>query len=75
MHVTNHNGGDRFIARRRELVDSVTQMMLTDEFYDGQPWVDLFEKEGSKGLLALICSRRIMRIFAAKNMSCAEKRC
>ena len=28
MHVANEDGGDRVLARRRELVDSATQMMF-----------------------------------------------
>ena len=35
MHIINQDGGDRILARRRELVDSATQMMVADEFYDG----------------------------------------
>ena len=38
------------LARRRELVDSATQMMVADEFYDGKPWIDLSELELKKGL-------------------------
>ena len=38
------------LARRRELVDSATQMMVVDEFYDGKPWIDLSEQELKKGL-------------------------
>ena len=30
MHITNQDGGDRVLARRRELVDSSTQMMVAD---------------------------------------------
>ena len=45
MHVINQDGGDRVLARRRELVNSVTQMMVVDELYDGKPWVDLPEEE------------------------------
>ena len=42
MHITNQDGADRMLAKRRELVDSATQMMVADElFYDGKPWVDL----------------------------------
>ena len=51
------------LARRRELVDSATQMMDADEFYDGKPWIDLSEQElkkGHKTLLALMCNRRVM---------------
>ena len=29
------------LARRRELVDSATRMMVADEFYDGKPRIDL----------------------------------
>ena len=45
MHITNQDGGDRVLAWRRELVDSATQMMVADEFYDDKPWVDLSEGE------------------------------
>ena len=31
-------------SRRQELVHSATQMMVTDEFYDGKPGVDLSEQ-------------------------------
>ena len=44
MRITHQDGGDRVLARRRELVDSATQMMVVDEFYDGKPWVDLSEE-------------------------------
>ena len=50
MHVVNEDGGDRVLARRRELVDSATQTMVADEFYDGKPWIDLSEQELQKGL-------------------------
>ena len=50
MHVANEDGGDRALARRRELVDSATQMMFADEFYDGKPWIDLSEQELKKAL-------------------------
>ena len=68
MCITNQDGGDRVLARRRELVDSATQMMVADGFYDGKPWVDLSEElmQGFKRFVALICSRRVMRIFAAR---------
>ena len=48
MHVANEDGGDRVLARRRELVDSATQMVVADEFYDGKPWIDLSEQELNK---------------------------
>ena len=38
------------LARRRDLVDSATQILVADEFYDGKPWVDLYEQELKKGL-------------------------
>ena len=50
MHITNQDGGNRVPARRRELVDSATQMMVADGFYDGKPWVDLSEEELMQGL-------------------------
>ena len=63
MHVANEDGGDRVLARRRELLHSATQMMVADEFYDGKPWIDLSEQErrkGAKSLLELMRSRRVM---------------
>ena len=50
MDVANEDGGDRMLARRRELVDSATQILVADEFYDGKPWIDLSEQELKKGL-------------------------
>ena len=50
MHITNQDGGDRVLARRQELADSATQMMVADEFYDGKLWVDLSEEELGQGL-------------------------
>ena len=44
MHIANEDGGDRVLARRRELVDSSTQIMVADEFHDGKPSIDLSEK-------------------------------
>ena len=44
IHITNQDGGDPVLARRRELIDSATQMMVADEFYDGKPRVDLSEE-------------------------------
>ena len=32
MHITNQDGGDRALARRRDLADMATQMMVVDEF-------------------------------------------
>ena len=64
MHVANEDGGDRVLARRRELVGSATQMMVADEFYDGKPWIRISpsrsERKGSNRLLELMCSRRVM---------------
>ena len=39
-------------SRRQELVHSATQMMVTDEFYDGKPGVDLSEQVLIQGLKA-----------------------
>ena len=50
VHVANEDGGDRALAWRRELIDSATQMMVADEFYDGKTWIDLSELELKKGL-------------------------
>ena len=49
MHVANDEG-DRVLARRRESVDSATHMIVADEFYDGEPWIDLSEQELKQGL-------------------------
>ena len=73
MHITNQDGGNRVPARRRQLIDSATQMMVADEFYDGKPWVGPSEEEimqGLKAFLALICGKRVMRIFAARYSVC-----
>ena len=37
VYVANEDGVDSVLARRRELVDSATQIMVADEFYDGKP--------------------------------------
>ena len=37
MHIANEDGGDRVLARRRELVVSATQMMVADEFTMASP--------------------------------------
>ena len=50
IHISNQDGGDRVLARRRDLVDSATQMMVADELFDGKPWVDLSEEELLQGL-------------------------
>ena len=50
MHVTNQNGGDRVLTRKRGLAGSATQMMVDDEFRDGKPWVGLSEEELLQGL-------------------------
>ena len=50
MHVANEDGGHRVLAKRRELVDLATQMMVADVLYDGKPWIDLSEQELKKGL-------------------------
>ena len=50
MHVANEDGGKRMLARRRVLVDSATQILVADEFYDGKPWIDLSEEDPKKGL-------------------------
>ena len=49
-HITNQDGADCVLARRRELVDSATQMMVADELYNANPWVDLPEQELLPGL-------------------------
>ena len=47
VHDTNQDGRDLVPTGKRELVYSAT---LTDEFYDGKPWVDVFEEELMQGL-------------------------
>ena len=37
MRITKQCGGDRVLARKRELVDSAIQVMVADESYDGCP--------------------------------------
>ena len=56
MHITNQDGGDRVLARGRELVDSSTQMMVAYEFYYGKPWVDLF-RGGANARAQKVCWR------------------
>ena len=48
--ITNQDGEDRVLARRRELVDLPTHEMVADESYDGKPCVDLSEEEIIQGL-------------------------
>ena len=71
LHITNQDGGDRMLARRRELVDSATQIMVADEFYVRWQALDRplrggVNERAQKVLLALICSKRVMRVFAAR---------
>ena len=49
IRIANEDGGDSVLARSRELVDSATQMMVADNFYDGKPWIDLPLLELKKG--------------------------
>ena len=49
-HITNQEGGDRVLARRRELIDSATQMMVADELYDGKPVFDLSGEDLMQGV-------------------------
>ena len=63
IHVANEDGGDRVLARRRELVDSAAHMMVDDEFYDGSSGSispSRSYRKGSKRLLELMCSRRVV---------------
>ena len=46
----SEDGGYRVLARSRQLVDTETQIMLADEFYDGKPLIDISEIELKKGL-------------------------
>ena len=50
MHFTREDGRDRVLARRRELMDSSSQMMVDGEFNDGRPWIDLSQQELKNGL-------------------------
>ena len=50
MHITNEDGGDRVLAKRRELVDSAIHMTVADAFYDGKPWVDPSQEDLMQGL-------------------------
>ena len=50
MHITNQDGGDRVLARSRELVDSSVHTVVADGFYDVKPWVDISEGELLQGL-------------------------
>ena len=78
MHVTNEDGGDREIARRRELVDSATQMMVADEFYDGKLWIDLSEQELKKGLekfAGVDVQQTSANGFLRPDLPCAEDGC
>ena len=73
VHVPNEHGEDRALARRGELVDSATQIMVDYGFYDGKPWIDLFEQELKKWLetfAAFMCSRRVIRIFVVRSFVC-----
>ena len=74
MHVTNEDGGDRVLARRRELVDSAAQMVVVDEFYDGKPWIDLSEQDLKKGLenLAGVDVQKTSDVDFAPDLPCAE---
>ena len=50
MHSTNQHGGDRGLARGRELVYWSTQMMVADKCYGGKSWGDLSDEELLQGL-------------------------
>ena len=83
MHVPNEDGGDKVLARTRELVDSAAQMVVADEFYDGKPWNDLSGLELKRGLETLagvdvqhtrdedFCSQifRVLKIYASVPVS------
>ena len=78
MLITNQYGRDRVLARRRELVDSATQMMVVDEFYDGKPWVDLSEEEvlqGLKRFAGVDLQQTSHDVFLPSNILCAEDGC
>ena len=49
MRITNPDIGDRVLVRRRELVDSVTNLTVADKVYDGKPWVDISEEDLMQG--------------------------
>ena len=73
MHTINQDGKDWVLPKRREPVDSATPIMVADALYDGKPRADLSEEEliqGSKCLLAMIRSTRVMRILATRYSVC-----
>ena len=50
IRVANEDGRDMVLARRRELVDLATQMMVAEEFNNRKVWIDLSEQELKKRL-------------------------
>ena len=76
LHITTQDGGDQVFARRRELADLATQMMVADGFMasPGSTFPRRSFCKGAYGLLALTCSRRVMRIFATR-YPCGETGC
>ena len=73
------------LARRRELVDSATQMMAANEIKVGKPWVDLSEVELMRGLARFSgvgmqstsdddCWREIFRVFKRDTSVSVDRR-
>ena len=78
MHVAHETGGDRVLARRRELVDSATEMMIADDFNDCKPWTDLSEQELKK-CLEMFAGVDVQQTndvdFLPPDLACAEDGC
>ena len=56
VHITNQDGGDRVLARRREPVDLATQIMVADGFYDGKRWIESL-RGGANARAQKVCWR------------------
>ena len=72
MHITNQDGGDGVLARRRELVDSAAQLMVVDEFYEIKRWVDLSGelKHGLEFFAGIDVQQTSDEGFAARYSAC-----
>ena len=49
MRITSPYVGDQVLVRRREVVDSATNMTVADKIHDGKPWVDISEEQLMQG--------------------------
>ena len=73
VYITKQYGGDRVLTRRRELVDSATQIMVADEFYDDKPWVDLPKEvllQGLKTFTGANMQQTSDEVFASRYSVC-----